>query len=144
MTTTSAGAAGVIAPVPQPVLPELFGPRVPRAHKRARSTSREVYRLQRAADVARAKAGRETRTGQALRILAWHWNVTQQSPTALELFDWGVAHGESLFNAASFRPRLTWLLAHGLIEPRARRTCAISGQRAWTWAVREMGSKEPR
>lgn len=128
----------------QPALPDVLGPRAPRQHKRARQTSRECYRLQRARDEARAKAGHETRAGQALRILAWHWNVTQTSPTSLELFDWAVAHGEKLFNAASFRPRLNWLLQHGLIEPRAKRKCAISGALASTWGVREIGSAEPR
>ena len=132
------------AAVQQPALPDVFGPRIPQAHKRARQTSREVYRLQRDKDKARAAAGRETRAGQALRILAWRWNVTQTSPTALELFEWGVAHGERLFNAAAFRPRLNQLLKLGLIEPRSRRTCAISGSLASTWAVREIGSEEPR
>src|SRR5262249_43751560 len=52
-----------------PTLPGLFGPSTPRAHKRVRQVSREIYRRRRADDVARAAAGRETKRGQALRIL---------------------------------------------------------------------------
>lgn len=116
----------------------------PRRHKRQRQSAREVYRQQRAVDVEKAAAGKETREGQVLRCLAWHWNATQQSPTALELLAWMRARGEPVFDANSVRPRLTTLLAEGLVEVRTKRVCAVSGKTVGTWAVREIGSQEAR
>ncbi len=116
----------------------------PRPHKRQRQTAREVYRLKRAEDQAKAKAGAETRQGQVLRLLAWHWNQTQVSPTALELLAWAREKGERLFDVNSIRPRLRELVESGLVEPRAKRRCVVSGMMVWTWAVREIGSQEQR
>lgn len=118
---------------------------VVRVHKRQRQTAREVYRVRRAEDVAKADAGKETREGQVLRLLAAHWNFTQCSPTARELFVWAVnVRKERLDDINSIRPRLTALLESGLVETRAKRPCAVSGKTVSTWAVREIGSKEPR
>jgi len=116
----------------------------PRAHKRQRQSAREVYRQQRAVDVTKAARGQETREGQVLRTLAAHWNATQRSPTALELLEWARARGERVFDVNSIRPRLNELVARGLVEPRAKRRCTVSGKTVWTWAVREIGSQEPR
>jgi hypothetical protein len=121
----------------------LFGP-PPREHKRQRQTAREVYRRQRAKDIQRAEQGRETRVAQVLRILAWHWNVTQESPTSYELFRWATARGERLLDVNSIRPRINQLVARGLVEPRGKRRCRVSGEIATTWAVREAGSAEAR
>lgn len=90
-------------------------------------------------------AGRETRAGAVLRLLAWHWNVTQESPTASELWQWATAMGTRIFrHVGDLRPRLTELVAAGLVEPRSRRVCRVTGANVWTWAVREAGSREPR
>lgn len=129
---------------PQPCLPELFGPRVPRAHKAQRTTAREVYRRQRAIDQARAVMGGETREGQVLRCLAAYWNRHQASPTARELLAWMHDQGEPVDDVNSVRPRINALVAHGLVEPRAKRPCRITKKTVWTWAVREIGSAEPR
>lgn len=115
-----------------------------RVWKRQRSTARETYRRQRAEDVAKAEAGKETREGQVLRCLAWHWNVTQSSPTALELLAWMRDKGEPVFDANSVRPRLTKLVQQGLVRPGTKRTCRVSGETVWTWKVRETGDQEPR
>lgn len=113
-----------------------------RPHKRQRSTAREVYRRQRAEDVAKAAEGKETREGQVLRCLAWHWNVTQQSPSALELLAWMREKGEPVFDANSVRPRLTKLVSRGLVRPGEKRTCRVSGETVLTWKVREAGDQE--
>lgn len=110
-------------------------------YKRQRQTARAVYAVRRAADKARAAAGEETREGQVLRVLAWHWNKTQCSPTARELFAWAVYHGEPLDDINSVRPRLTALVESGLIEVAGKRVCAVSGKRVSTWRVREAGSE---
>lgn len=123
---------------------KFWGQAEPRPHKRVRQTSREVYRRQRTEDRQKAEAGKETREGQVLRLLAWHWNETQTSPTALELLTWARAKGERLFDVNSIRPRLNALVQAGLVEPRAKRTCDVSGMTVWTWAVREIGSLRPR
>lgn len=115
-----------------------------RPHKRQRSTAREVYRRQRAEDQAKEAAGKETRQGQVLRCLAWHWNVTQTSPTALELLGWMRERGEPVFDANSVRPRLTKLVQQGLVRPGTKRTCRVSGETVLTWHVREIGDGEPR
>jgi len=112
----------------------------PRAHKRQRQTAREVYRVQRAKDKKKAEQGQETRCGQVLRVLAWHWNVTQTSPTARELFEWATAKGERLDDINSIRPRLTKLRELGLVEIRGKRICEVSGLTVSTWAGREAGS----
>lgn len=127
-----------------PSLPFDLPPPTPRAHKRQRATAREVYRRQRAEDVAKADAGKETREGQVLRCLAWHWNVTQHSPTALELLAWMREKGEPVFDANSVRPKLHYLVKKGLVRPQAKRRCRVSGEEVWTWAVREAGDGEPR
>jgi hypothetical protein len=132
---------------PQRAFAEFYQPDLvptPRAHKRQRSTAREVYRQQRAVDVAKAEAGKETREGQVLRLLAWHFNATQISPTALELLAWARSKGEHLFDVNSLRPRLKELFDRGLVEPRGKRTCAVSGKTVHTWACREIGSAEAR
>jgi hypothetical protein len=125
--------------------------RVERPWKRQRQTARTVYREQRAADVAAAEAGRETRLAQVLRILSWHWTSTQESPTAYELFEWARAHGEQLFDVNSVRPRLTKLLEVGLVDVvtdaggrPVKRRCRHTGKRVCTWIVREAGSREAR
>jgi hypothetical protein len=104
---------------PQRAFAEFYQPDLvptPRAHKRQRSTAREVYRQQRAVDVAKAEAGKETREGQVLRLLAWHFNATQISPTALELLAWARSKGEHLFDVNSLRAA-----TQGIVRPRARR-----------------------
>jgi hypothetical protein len=124
------------------VQPSLF-PDVARTEhvwKRQRQTAREVYRQRRVDDRARQAAGVETREGQVLRLLAAHWNATQQSPTALELLAWARARGERLFDCNSVRPRIFALVEHGLVDKGAKRKCACSGKVAWTWVVREQGS----
>jgi hypothetical protein len=117
----------------------------PRVWKRQRQTAREVYRVRRDEDIANAEAGKETREGQVLRLLAAHWNHTQCSPTARELFVWAVnVRNERLDDINSIRPRIHALVQSGLVEPRGKRQCAVSGKVVHTWAVREAGSKEPR
>lgn len=118
--------------------------RVEKPHKRQRQTAREVYRVQRAKDQQRKDAGLETREAQVLRCLSAFWNRHQYSPTALELLAWMRAKGERVFDVNSVRPRIKALVDAGLVEPRFRLRCTVSGQKVWTWAVREMGSKEPR
>lgn len=110
-------------------------------YKRQRQTARAVYAVRRAADQARAAAGEETREGQILRVLAWHWNATQTSPTARELFAWAVDRGEPLDDINSVRPRITALVECGLVEAAGKRACAISGKRVSTWRVCEIGGK---
>lgn len=128
----------------QPALP-MFGQDTPRkVWKRQRQTAREVYRRQRADDTTRAAAGRETRKGQVLRCLAAYWNRFQVSPTALELLAWMLSSGERVRDVNDVRPKLHYLFKDGLVEPRAKRTCSVSGMTVWTWAVREAGSREPR
>ena len=117
----------------------------PRVWKRQRQTAREVYRVRRDEDITNAEAGKETREGQVLRLLAAHWNHTQCSPTARELFVWSVhVRKEPLDDINSVRPRLTALVECGLVETRAKRRCAVSGKTVNTWAIREIGSKEAR
>lgn len=128
---------------PQPVLPEMFSPS-PRFHKAARQTSRQIYREQRDRDREREAAGRETRRGRVLRILAAYWNRWQHSPTASELFMYAAERAEPFRNVAELRPRLTELVRMGLVEPRSRRRCRVTGATVCTWAVREIGSREPR
>lgn len=128
----------------QPCLPDVFWPNVPRRHKAARQTARDVYRRRRSVDQARERAGIETSCGRVLRILAGYWNRFQHSPTALELLAYGQARGERLVDVNSVRPRIRELVQAGLVEPRAKRRCQVSGQLVWTWAVREAGSKAPR
>ena len=132
----------------QPCLPDLLTPRVVttdtatgemrtrRVWKRQRHTARTVY--------AELRATLKGRQAQVLRVLAWHWNATQASPTALELMVWARCQGETVFDINSIRPRLKELADAGVIEPRAKRRCAISGKTVWTWAVRERGSAVPR
>lgn len=112
-----------------------------RPWKRQRATARAIYALQRAVDRAKAEAGQETREGQALRLLAWHWNATQESPTALELLAWARAHGEHLFDINSLRPRLTALVESGLVESAGKRRCGVSGKTVHTWRVCDVGGK---
>lgn len=129
---------------PQRALP-FYGqdPPTPRTHKRQRQTAREVYRRARDRDKVKAEAGQETREEQVLRCLAAYWNRFQASPTALELLAWMRECGEPVFDVNSIRPRLKELVDDGLVEPRAKRKCIVSGQTVWTWAVREVGSVEP-
>lgn len=119
-------------------------PPEPRVHKRQRQTAREVYKVRRGDDKRKKAAGEETRTGQVLRCLAAWWNRFNTSPTALELLNWMRERGEPVFDVNSIRPRLKELVDQGLVEPRAKRQCIVSGQTVWTWAVREAGSEEPR
>jgi hypothetical protein len=118
----------------------LLEPRTPRQHKAQRQTAREVYRVQREQDKAKRVAGKEDREAQVLRCLAAFWNARQFSPTALELLDWMMAHGERAFDVNSVRPRITALVANGLVEARGKRQCVVSGKTVHTWAVREAGS----
>ena len=128
-----------------PCLPGLFSPVTVKVWKRQRQTARQVYAHRRDEDVAQAAAGHETREGQVLRLLAAHWNYTQHSPTARELFVWAVnVRGERLDDINSIRPRITALVESGLVEPRDKRRCAVSGKTVHTWAIREIGSKESR
>lgn len=126
----------------QPALPEMVSSRLP--HKRARQTSRQMYREQREVDKARAAAGLETRRGRVLRLLAHYWNWHQSSPTASELFEFARLRNEPFRNVAELRPRLTELTDARLIEPRGNRRCRVTGATVRTWAVREAGSQEPR
>lgn len=115
--------------------------RLERPRKRQRETARSVYAVQRAVDEARAAAGHETREGQVLRLLGWHWNATQTSPTALELLDWARAQGETLFDINSLRPRLTALVEAGHVETAGKRRCRVSGKTVHTWRVCGIGGK---
>jgi hypothetical protein len=108
-------------------------PRQPR--KRVRQVSREAYRQRRALDVALEAAGHESARGKVLRLLAWHWNATQNSPTALELMEWARTKGERLFDANVIRPRLTELFDEGIVETAGKRKCLISGRSAHVWRV---------
>ena len=108
-----------------------------RPWKRQRATARAVYAAQRARDETRRTAGQETREGQVLRLLAWHWNETQDSPTALELLAWARVKGETLFDVNSMRPRLTALVGDGLVESAGKRRCSVSGKTVHTWRVRQ-------
>ena len=92
-----------------------------------------------AEDEAKAASGHETRAGQVLRLLAWHWNATQTSPTALELLAWARARGEVLFDVNSIRPRLTELVEANLVESAGKRPCAVSGALVHTWRVKQVG-----
>lgn len=113
-----------------------------RPWKRQRSTARAAYAEQRARDQVRAAAGRETREGQVLRLLAGYWNRYQVSPTALELLEYARERGEAVFDVNSIRPRINELVANGLVEARSKRKCSVSGKTVLTWGVREVGSKE--
>lgn len=124
--------------------PDLFGAQEPRQHKRTRQTSRQVYRKRREMDRQLESHGRETSRGAVLRCLSAYWNYFQRSPTAYELWQWARARGERFRDVNAIRPRLTELIAEGLVEPRAKRPCGVTGTVAHTWAVREAGSREPR
>ena len=113
-----------------------------RPRKRQRQTAREVYRRQRAEDVKRAKAGKETRQAQVLRCLAAYWNQRQVSPTASELLAWMLARGERVKDCNDVRPKLFYLVKKGLVEARGKRPCGVSKKTVHTWAVREIGSQE--
>jgi hypothetical protein len=115
-----------------------------RPHKSQRSTARAVFHAHEASERAKASAGKETREGQVLRLLAAFWDARQVSPTALELLQWATYRGERLFDINSIRPRINALVAKGLVEPRAKRKCQVSGQVVRTWGVREIGSIEAR
>jgi len=117
-----------------------------RPHKRQRQTARAQYHRQRAIDEEKQVEGRraETRCQQVLRLLAAYWNAKNESPTALELLEWGRQRGERLFDVNSIRPRLFELVETGLVEARGKRRCRISGVMVHTWAVREMGSEASR
>lgn len=106
-----------------------------RPWKRQRATARAVYAEQRTRDKAKAAAGQETREGQVLRLLAWHWNATQTSPSALELLAWARNKGEHLFDVNSLRPRITALAESGLVESAGKRACHISGKTVHAWRV---------
>lgn len=141
-----------------PVLPGLFSPvieqidpltsdvRPVKVWKRQRQTARAQYHRQRAIDEEKQVEGHqaETRCQQVLRILAAYWNAKNESPTALELLEFGRQRGERLFDVNSIRPRLFELVETNLIEARGKRKCRVSGVMVHTWAVREMGSAEPR
>lgn len=141
-----------------PVLPGLFSPvieqidpltsdvRPVKVWKRQRQTARAQYHRQRAIDEEKQVEGHqaETRCQQVLRILAAYWNAKQHSPTALELLEWGRQKGERLFDVNSIRPRLRELFDAGLIDTRAKRKCSVSGVVVFTWAIREIGSREAR
>lgn len=116
----------------------------PRVHKRQRQTARAVYWQQRAVDIQKAKAGKETREGQVLRCLAAWWNRFQTSPTALELLAWMRDCGEPVFDVNSIRPRLRELFEIGVIESAGKRRCVVSGKTVHVWRVREIGSVEQR
>jgi hypothetical protein len=125
--------------------------RVQRPYKRQRATARQVYAEVRKVDKAKASRGEETRAGQVLRVLSWHWSATQQSPSAYELFNWARAKGEALFDINTVRPRLTELLGRGLVDVvrdgagrPVLRLCEHSGKMVCTWVVREAGSREAR
>jgi hypothetical protein len=107
----------------------------PRRHKRQRQTARTVYHHQRAVDERKRQAGQETREGQVLRCLGWHWNVTQTSPTARELAAWMARQGEPVDDINSVRPRLTALVEAGLVETAGKRRCKVSGKTVLTWRV---------
>lgn len=119
-------------------------PPAPRVHKRARQTSREVYRVARAQDIQRAKTGKETRKAQVLRNLAAYWNRFQRSPTALELLAWMQERGERVRDVNDVRPKLHYLFKDGLVESAGTRRCIITGKNVHTWRVREAGSREGR
>lgn len=127
-----------------PVLTGLFDADVRLPHKRARQTARAVYHVRRTQDSAAAAAGRETRQGAVLRLLAAFWNRHQFSPTSYELFVFTREHGALFRDIAALRPRLTELTQIGLIEPAAPRRCRITGEICRTWRVREAGSQESR
>lgn len=126
-----------------PIIHRVDRPSV-RVHKRQRQTARAQYHRQRAIDEEKQVEGgkAETRAQQVLRILAAYWNAKQESPTALELLEWGRQQGERLFDVNSIRPRLFALHETGLIEARSKRRCKVSGVLVHTWAVREIGSGE--
>lgn len=109
--------------------------------KRQRQTAREVYRRQRAIDLEKQQAGKETREAQVLRCLAAWWNCYQTSPTALELLAWMQERGEHVFDCNSIRPRITKLVELGLVEARSKRRSVVSGETVRTWSVREAGSE---
>jgi hypothetical protein len=113
--------------------------RAERPWKRQRSTARAVYAEQRARDEAKRAIGKETREGQVLRCLAWHWNENQASPTALELLTWMSDRGERVFDINGVRPRITALVEAGIVESAGQRKCSISGKRVHIWRVREIG-----
>lgn len=109
--------------------------RIPR--KRVRQTSREAYRRQRAIDEQKRDAGHETREGQVLRVLAWHWNATLTHPTARELLHWAEAHGERFDDINSVRPRLSEMCELGLVTTAGKRKCTVSKNTASVWRVPE-------
>lgn len=111
--------------------------RVERPYKRVRQTSRASYRRQRAIDVQKAKAGKETSRARVLRCLAAMWNATQVSPTAKELFRWMQGRGEAVREQNDVRPRLTELVEAGLVETAGKRICAVSGQTVYVWRVKQ-------
>jgi len=111
-----------------------------RPRKRQRQTAREVYRVQRAEDVAKRKAGKEDRQAQVLRCLAAHWNLNQFSPTAKELFAWMVERGERVNDMNDVRPKLFYLVERGLVESAGTRPCRITTRTVHIWRVREAGS----
>lgn len=136
------------APHPHQRALPMYGqePEAPKVHKRQRQTARAQYHRQRAIDEEKQVEGHqaETRCQQVLRILAAYWNAKNESPTALELLEWGRQQGERLFDVNSIRPRIFRLVEMGLVEARSKRKCQISGVLVHTWAVREIGSQEPR
>lgn len=111
--------------------------RVEKPYKRVRQTSRESYRRQRAIDVQKAKAGKETHRGRVLRCLAAYWNARQQSPTASELLAWMVERGECSNDPNHVRPKLNALVELGLVESAGKRTCSVSRQTVYVWRVKQ-------
>jgi len=118
-----------------PCLPGLFTPAP--SHKRQRDTSRGVYLAIRERDELRATEGAGTREAQVLRCLSAFCGDTGYWPTALELLSWMRNTGESVFDANSIRPRLTALVASGLVEAGGKAPCPISGKTVHTWGVRQ-------
>lgn len=55
-------------------------------------------------------------------------------PTAYELFQWLRGRGAA-FDLNSVRPRLTALSDRGVVTRGPKRTCAITGKTAYTWAL---------
>lgn len=127
----------------QPVLPLLFDTeRHSKIRKRVRQVSRENHRRLAAIHEQARKAGRETRTAAAMRIVAAFWNRFQRSGTCQEVFAFAKERGEPWPDIRAFAPRITALVAGGIVEYGTARRCSITGAVARTIRIREAGSKE--
>lgn len=79
----------------------------------------------------------DSRIQRAVEMLMAYAFSTQDSPTSLELATWSYQGGERHKHLLDVRIGLSDAKRQGFVEHTGKRPCAVSGQQALTWRVRQ-------